>query len=73
MATDDAFRDVLIAVDTFYAEVATSAVAAGAHLINDVSGGEFDENMHAEVRLFQHAPVSVSWLVKGMPGGMQTC
>jgi Pterin binding enzyme len=50
LATDDAFRDVLIAVDTFHAEVARSAIAAGAHMVNDVSGGEFDENMHAEVR-----------------------
>ena len=52
LATDDAFRDVLIAVDTFYAEVAHSAIAAGAHMVNDVSGGEFDENMHAEVDHF---------------------
>ena len=50
LATDDAFRDVLIAVDTFHSEVARSAIAAGAHMVNDVSGGEFDENMHAEVR-----------------------
>ena len=50
LATDDAFRDVLIAVDTFHSEVARSAIAAGAHMVNDVSGGEFDEDMHAEVR-----------------------
>lgn len=51
LASDVTFRDVLIAVDTFYAEVAHSAVAVGAHLVNDVSGGEFDPDMHAEVCL----------------------
>ncbi|XP_062187188.1 folate synthesis bifunctional protein, mitochondrial-like isoform X2 [Phragmites australis] len=32
----------LLSVDTFYAEVAMEAVKRGAHLINDVSGGQLD-------------------------------
>ena len=40
-----------ISVDTFDAEVACQAVAAGAHMVNDVSGGLMDSNMHAQVRL----------------------
>lgn len=32
----------LISVDTFYAEVAREAVKRGAHIINDVSGGQLD-------------------------------
>lgn len=37
---------MLIAVDTFYAEVAAAAVSVGAHVINDVSGGTLDPDMH---------------------------
>ncbi|KAJ1289221.1 hypothetical protein BS78_02G147800 [Paspalum vaginatum] len=32
----------LLSVDTFYAEVASEAVKRGAHVINDVSGGQLD-------------------------------
>ncbi|WVZ71410.1 hypothetical protein U9M48_020001 [Paspalum notatum var. saurae] len=32
----------LLSVDTFYAEVASEAVKRGAHMINDVSGGQLD-------------------------------
>ena len=49
LASDVAFREVLIAVDTFHAEVATAAVAVGAHLVNDVSGGTLDPDMHRTV------------------------
>ncbi|KAJ6726615.1 FOLIC ACID SYNTHESIS PROTEIN FOL1 [Salix purpurea] len=35
----------LISVDTFYSEVASEAVSKGAHIINDVSGGQLDPNM----------------------------
>jgi 2-amino-4-hydroxy-6-hydroxymethyldihydropteridine diphosphokinase / dihydropteroate synthase len=38
-------RDVAISVDTFYADVARGAVAAGADIINDVSSGVFDPQM----------------------------
>ncbi|KAI8058135.1 Dihydropteroate synthase-like protein [Syncephalis plumigaleata] len=36
-----------ISVDTYRAEVAERAILAGAHIINDVSGGELDPNMYA--------------------------
>ena len=36
-------------MDTFSAAVAREAVAAGAHLVNDVSGGSLDPDMHATV------------------------
>lgn len=49
MATDPAFAGVLIAVDTFYAEVAAAAVSVGAHVVNDVSGGTLDHDMHRVV------------------------
>lgn len=43
------FRDVIISVDTFRAAIAEKAVEAGANIINDVSGGMFDEAMFATV------------------------
>ncbi len=39
------FPETLISVDTYNSEVARMAVAEGADMINDVSGGTFDENM----------------------------
>lgn len=36
---------VTISVDTRRAAVAAAAVAAGAHVVNDVSGGKFDPEM----------------------------
>lgn len=40
-----AARPVLISVDTYRARVAEAAVAAGADLVNDVSGGALDPDM----------------------------
>jgi 2-amino-4-hydroxy-6-hydroxymethyldihydropteridine diphosphokinase/dihydropteroate synthase len=37
--------EVAMSVDTFYGEVATAAVAAGAHIVNDVSGGRWDPTL----------------------------
>jgi dihydropteroate synthase len=39
------FPEAIISVDTFYATVAEAAVKAGAGMVNDVSGGMFDEKM----------------------------
>jgi len=41
---------VLLSVDTFYGSVASSAIAQGAHIVNDVSGGgRFDHTLLAAV------------------------
>ena len=53
MAQDEAFRDTIISVDTFRAEVAWQAVAAGATVVNDVSGGLLDPDMLPEVSIAQ--------------------
>lgn len=39
----------LISVDTFYSEVALEAVKKGAHIVNDVSAGQLDPQMHSVV------------------------
>jgi dihydropteroate synthase len=42
-------QNIPISIDTTKASVARSAIAAGADIINDVSGGQFDENMFETV------------------------
>jgi dihydropteroate synthase len=37
-----AFPDILLSIDTFYAEVADYALTYGADIVNDISGGQFD-------------------------------
>lgn len=50
LAEDEEMQGVPLSVDTFYADVAREAVGAGAHIINDVSGGSLDPAMHEEVK-----------------------
>ncbi len=40
-----AFPDAIVSVDTFRSHVARMGVEAGAHIINDISGGNLDEAM----------------------------
>ena len=63
------FPHSFISIDTFYADVAKQAVASGACLINDISGGMIDENM-----LSTAASLSVPYVlmhIKGTPQTMQ--
>lgn len=65
-----AYPAVFISVDTFYASTAAAAVAAGASLVNDVSGGSMDAAMHRTV-----ASLNVPYVcmhLKGTPQTMQT-
>ncbi|NOX85447.1 MAG: dihydropteroate synthase [Chlorobi bacterium] len=39
------FPEVIFSVDTYRSEVARQCVESGAHIINDISGGNFDDNM----------------------------
>jgi dihydropteroate synthase len=40
------FGDAFISVDTYHSDVAKEVVNLGAHIINDISGGQFDANMY---------------------------
>ncbi|MBP6358227.1 MAG: dihydropteroate synthase [Sediminibacterium sp.] len=40
------FGDAFISVDTYHSEVAKEVVNLGAHIINDISGGQYDANMY---------------------------
>lgn len=43
------FPDIWLSIDTYRASVARLAVNAGAHIVNDISGGTFDEQMLSTV------------------------
>src|SRR3546814_2616421 len=43
------FPEAILSIDTFRAEVARASVAAGAHIINDISGGTLDDAMFATI------------------------
>ena len=61
--------DVLISIDTTKAEVARSAIAAGADIVNDVSGLTFDSGMLA---VCADSDVAVCAMhIKGTPQTMQ--
>lgn len=60
LSEQEDLQNVPLSVDTFYAEVAQRAVAAGAHMVNDVSGGLMDPHMHSQVRLRNLYPIHAS-------------
>jgi dihydropteroate synthase len=60
--------DAIISVDTFRAQVAEAAIKAGGHIINDISGGQLDEDMFTTVGRLQ-APYILMHM-KGTPQNM---
>ena len=61
------FPDAVISIDTFRAEVARQAVGAGAHMVNDISGGQLDDQMYATV-----GELKVPYIGMHMKGTPQT-
>lgn len=57
------FPKAIISVDTYHAAVAKAAVAAGASMVNDVSGGLLDPDMLSTV-----ATLKVPYVCMHMPG-----
>jgi dihydropteroate synthase len=66
-AVSQRFPEAIISIDTFRAEVALQGIQAGAHLINDISGGELDEGMFETV-----AKLDVPYILMHMKGTPQT-
>ena len=67
-AVSDRFPQATISVDTFRSRVAEMAADAGAHIINDISGGDFDREMFPTV-----ARLGLPYILmhtKGMPDEM---
>ena len=63
------FPDALISVDTFRSPVARAAVQAGAHIVNDVSGGSLDADMLTTVGELQVPYIFMH--MRGTPATMQ--
>lgn len=63
------FPEAILSIDTIHAEVAGEALKAGAHIINDISGGRFDERM-LEVVAKHKAPIIIMHM-PGTPDKMQ--
>lgn len=51
----------MVSVDTMRAEVAALAVAAGAKIVNDVSGGQADPAMHTTVAALKTQYICMHW------------
>ena len=69
-AAHDWLRNVPISVDTTRAEVARQAIAAGADIINDISGGTYEPDIFKVAAEFD-APLILMHL-RGTPETMQT-
>lgn len=61
------FPEIVISVDTFRASVAEKAVASGANIINDISGGTVDDQMFEVV-----AKLNVPYILMHMKGTPKT-
>lgn len=55
-----AFPEILMSIDTFYAEVADFALTEGIDLVNDISGGQFDPKIW-EVTAKHRAPYILTY------------
>jgi dihydropteroate synthase len=59
--------DAVLSIDTFRSTVAEAAIKAGAHIINDISGGQLDEAMFTTV-----ARLQVPYILMHMKGNPKT-
>ena len=64
-----ALPEAILSVDTCYSLPARKAVEAGADIINDISGGQFDEEMFQTVASLQVPYILMH--TRGLPGQMQ--
>jgi dihydropteroate synthase len=61
------FPDAVLSIDTFRASVAETAIKAGAHIVNDISGGQLDADMFATV-----TRLKVPYILMHMKGNPKT-
>lgn len=63
------FPEIIVSIDTYNSFTAEQSVKNGAHIINDISGGNFDKNMFKTI-----AALKVPYIlmhIKGEPKNMQ--
>ncbi|MFW5725272.1 MAG: dihydropteroate synthase [Bacteroidota bacterium] len=63
------FPDAIISVDTYNSVTARAAIESGAHIINDISAGEFDAQMFTTIAELQVPYIIMH--IKGTPETMQ--
>ncbi|NVJ88311.1 MAG: dihydropteroate synthase [Flavobacteriaceae bacterium] len=63
------FSEIIISVDTFSSKVAKETIKAGAAIINDISGGNLDDNMFKTIAELQVPYILMHML--GTPQNMQ--
>jgi dihydropteroate synthase len=61
------YKNIIVSIDTFRAEVAKAAVEAGADIVNDISAGELDKEMIPVV-----GKLGVPYIAMHMKGNPQT-
>ena len=61
------FPEISISIDTYRSKVARECVSAGACMVNDISGGNLDENMFDTI-----AKLKVPYIIMHMKGTPQT-
>jgi len=61
------YPEAVLSIDTFRAPVAEAAIKAGAHIINDIGGGQLDADMFATI-----ARLQVPYILMHMKGTPQT-
>jgi len=64
----DAYPDAVLSIDTFRSQIAEAAIKVGAHIINDISGGQLDDAMFATVARLQVPYILMH--MKGTPQNM---
>jgi dihydropteroate synthase len=63
------FASVVISIDTYRSDIAEQAIDSGADMINDISGGQFDEQMFGIIA--KHRVLYVMMHILGNPQTMQ--
>lgn len=63
------FPGAILSIDTYRSRVAKEGVEAGAHIINDISGGSFDEGMFPLISQLKVPYILMH--IKGLPRTMQ--
>lgn len=63
------FTDVIISIDTYNSQIAKTVIENGAHIINDISGGTFDNKMFEVIS--HHQVPYIMMHIKGTPKNMQ--
>lgn len=63
------YSSIPISIDTIHSSIARKALEAGVHIINDISGGNYDQNMLSTVSRFDVPFIGMH--MRGTPATMQ--